>query len=260
MKLNSILRALANPKFFYEVLKKRTFSLQMKLKGNIFESEIMLSKIYVPYYATDLIQQIIVQTGNYYERDQLDKVCREWNHGDVGKRLKESAVLDVGTNIGNHTLYYLNECQAAFVYCFEPIQDTFRILKKNIEINGLEKRTQLNRLGVGAQRGKAIIAEYDLNNIGGTSIEINNDGSIDVISIDELEIKQQIGLIKIDVEGLEIEAMQGMKETIAKNHPYITIEINNGHFDAIWAMLKPLGYTYIKIAEHPNYCDYLFYC
>lgn len=260
MKLQSLLKAIRNPRILKEALNRRFFHIRMRINGNVFQSDKMHSKMYLPYYATDLIQGIILHTADYYERDQLDKVCKEWNHGVVGKRIKESAVLDIGTNIGNHTLYYLNECQASFVYCFEPIQDTYNILKKNIQVNGLETRTQLNRFGIGEHQGKANIAEYDQNNIGGTSIEISNEGNIEVRSIDELDIKQKIGLIKVDVEGLEVEAVLGMIETIKKYHPYITIEINDGHFDTIWSQLQPLGYTYIEIAEHPNYCDYLFYC
>lgn len=259
MKIDSLFKAVKQPTIIIESLKRRSFYAKMKWHSNIFSSEKMRSRIYVPYYKTDLIQFLITSTRNYYEIDQLDYVCKEWNGGIIGEAIKVQAVLDVGTNIGNHTLYYLNECNAAFVYCFEPIEDTFRILKKNVKINHLEGKTQLNMFGIGEHSGKADINEFDNRNIGGTSIKMTDSGAIEVKAIDELNITRKIGLIKIDVEGLEIEAMKGMIETIRRNHPYITVEINKDHFDDINLMLYPLGYTYHIIADHKTYKDYLFY-
>ena len=121
-----------------KVLKFYYFVVDIFLKHNdyIFRPPQPLKSIfYLPYVKKDFIQQLIYRKKQYFEQENLDYICKKWENGLIGHTLKNSSVLDVGANIGNHTLYYLNECHAKSAYCFEPVPDTFRILSKNIEIN-----------------------------------------------------------------------------------------------------------------------------
>lgn len=246
-------------KEFYLCVKSCIFDIQMKLNNYVVSIKTLDINFYLPYYKTDYIQGTILQSKNYYERKNLDFICKEWKGGVIGQVIKESYVLDIGANIGNHTLYYLNECNALGVYCFEPIQDTFNMLKKNIEINNLNNYTYLYNVGVGMGSGNAKIGQYDINNIGGSTIELTNDGDIKVVSIDELEITAKIGLVKMDVEGFEISALNGMLNTIKKNMPYISIEIRDYNKEEACSLLKGLGYKYIELDKEDVYSDYLFY-
>lgn len=57
------------------------------------------------------------------------------------KRLGENKiVVDIGANIGNHTVFFANVCKAKKVYSFEPQEKVFEILKKNVEINKFNKK------------------------------------------------------------------------------------------------------------------------
>lgn len=47
----------------------------------------------------------------------------------------------VRADIGSHTFFY--ECEEDLVACFEPTVETFKILKRNVELNELEKKTRL---------------------------------------------------------------------------------------------------------------------
>lgn len=219
------------------------------------------SSFYLPYFRSDYIQQTIFKTVNYFEKDNLDFVCKEWNNGIISERIKSTCTLDIGCNIGNHTLYYLNECNAQFVHCFEPIADTHRILCKNIRLNKLENKTKNYNVGVGTSSSMACISHYDKKNIGGTSIKIAEDGNIPVVSIDDLKITN-VGLIKIDVEGFELNVLKGMVQTLKRDLPYITIEIRDSNFSEVLSLLESIGYQYVEIEEHRDYRDYndyLFY-
>lgn len=242
--------------------KQFLFDLKMEKNGFIFSLPKSKTKFFLPNYKQDFIQNSITKTKNYFEYDNLDYITNKWKQGTIGKSIFNSIVLDIGTNIGNHTLFYLLENKASKVYCFEPAQTTFNILEKNIKINKIEKKVSLSNVGVGQKRGHAIISNYDPLNIGGTSIESNENGEIDIIAIDEITFPSKISLVKIDVEGFELNVIKGMIKTLNDHKPYITVEIRDKNFHEIHSILKSIGYTYIELEEHKSfrdYNDYLFF-
>ena len=88
------------------------------------------------------------------------------------------------------------------------------------------------------------------------------DGTIPVKAIDELFIENPIGVVKIDVEGFELNVINGMQKTIATFNPYIVVEIRHVLFEEINGILNGLGYNYIEIEPHiewRDYNNYLFY-
>ena len=225
----------------------------------ILQIEGLKTKFYLPNVKTDSIQQYIFKNNNYFELNNLDYICHQWNNGAVGKAIENNVVLDIGANIGNHTLYYLNECNAKKVYCFEPVVDTYNVLYENIILNNLLERTCLYNVGIGSKSGKANISSYNMYNIGGTTIEMSDDGNISVVAIDDIDIPGFISMVKIDVEGFELYAIKGMQKTLEKYKPYLTIEIRNRHKNEVISLLSNLGYNHIMLDQDIDYADYLFY-
>ena len=242
-------------------LRMLASDISNKLNGYIFRIRDINSIFYLPLVKKDYIQKEIVRTQNYYERENLDFVCKKWNEGIIGKTIESTYVLDVGANIGNHSLYYLNECKAKGVICFEPVKNTFNILKKNIEINKLNDRAKLYNVAVGCESGRAVVGQYDINNIGGTTIELNNDGNIDVVSVDNLGIQDKIGMIKMDVEGFELSALKGMYKLIERDKPFLIVEIRDKNYPDVMKMIEGLGYKYYELdrIDEADYRDCLFY-
>ena len=120
----------------------------------------------------------------------------------------------------------------------------------------------MHNYAVGSSKGTASISHFDERNIGGTSIKEVNNGSIQVVPIDILNIGDNIGLVKIDVEGFEVNVIKGMIKTIQMNMPYIMIEIKHTHLEEIKQLLLPIGYDYTEIHEQIDwwdYNDYLFF-
>lgn len=244
---------------FEQILKKRALidgkKIHLKQTGYIFKCGSLKPVFYLPLYKKDYIQQRILTERNYYENDSLNYICKEWDNGIVSQAIKDNCILDIGANIGNHTLYFFFECGIAHAMCFEPIESTYNILKQNIEINHLEQETTLYRTAIGAGRGTASVFHYEKKNIGATQISLKKGGPISVISIDSLKIQKSIKLIKIDVEGFEKAVIDGAKKTIALHKPFIMIEIQPENLDHIKSVLMPLGYKF----NHINGINYFFH-
>lgn len=230
--------------------------INLKNNGYIFRQASLKPAFYLPLYKTDYIQQRILTENNYYESENLNYICNVWNNGQVSNEIATKTILDIGANIGNHTLFFFYECGIDKAYCFEPMMSTFEILQKNIEINNLGNKTQLINHAVGKSACKASITHYDKRNIGSTQIAIDATGTIPVVSIDSMNIQDDVKLIKIDVEGFEVNVIEGCLETIEKYKPYILIEIQNENFNAINTLLSQLDYHYEKL----NIVNYFYYC
>lgn len=215
------------------------------------------SDFYLPFLPMDSIQCKILMSDDYFERDNLDKVFRDFQSGIIGETVSsgKGVVLDIGANIGNHTLYFCNEYNAKKIYCFEPIEETFSILERNIELNHLGERVVLNRYGLGECNGRGAANSYNLSNIGGTGLILDAEGEIEIKSLDSLDIEENIVFIKIDVEGMERKVLRGGLKLIKRNMPYIMVESFEEVFPETRDILCGVGYTY----ERLGMADWLFY-
>ena len=171
-------------------------------------------------------------------------------------------IIDVGANIGTHTVIYCNFLTTGKVYSFEPQPLIFDILTENIRINNCTSKSELFNIGSSDSSSRFFMnAIYDVKinqaafaittNIAQTGIYI------DCIPIDSLNITN-VGYIKIDVEGHEYKTLKGMRNTILQNKPIMLIEIHDSSIDkklTFDILEHEFGYTkYIKL----THCDYLF--
>lgn len=198
--------------------------------------EIGNSKIYIPLYKTDLIQSCISR-GQYFDRGHLDIMSKYIKKGDT--------VVDIGANIGNHTLYFANECHAGKIYSFEPIPKTFEILEKNIEINNLQDIVTLHNVGLADNNTNGAIRGWDKTNIGGTRLGIatkNDKKTIPLRTLDSIDIPEKINFIKIDVEAMDTYVLRGAINRIKKDKPVIEMESFPEERVESEAILKSLGY------------------
>lgn len=236
---------------------KRFFFIDRSMKRKHFILTVKGgTKFYLPYYKTDLIQKQITQKKSFYEHDLLDNSLED----TPLKVLEKGCFLDIGANIGNHTLYFFQKNLIKSAYCFEPVKDTFDILKKNIEINKLQNKVNLFNVGVGQTKGKAVLKYYNSNNIGMSQLSSAPNGDIPIVSIDDLNIEEKINFVKIDVEGFEANVIKGMTETLKRNKPLIMIEIRDYLFAEINNILQSLGYNHTTIdVDTCNIGNYLYY-
>lgn len=163
----------------------------------------------------------------------------------------DMTVLDVGANIGTHTVMFGNAVgPKGKVIAFEPQHAIFHMLCGNIALNGL---TNISAMfcAIGSQSGTANVPCKDLNrkfNFGGTSLLEKEEGEeVSIITIDSMHITQ-CEFIKIDVEGMELEVLQGAIETIKYHWPIIYFE--NNHREKSPVLLKFLQDLKYKLYWH----------
>lgn len=221
---------------------------KLSLPDNIFR--LNNTKFYVPNYPLDTIQRWIVDKSEFYEEELL----KELEHIIPN----DAVICDIGANIGNHSLYWASNMQIKKIYAFEPVDTTYNILEKNIKINNLENIIKPLNIGLSDEKGTGIINIYSNDNIGGTSIKKSNqnNGGIKIDKLDNIKIiEEKLDFIKIDVEGHELLALKGAKQTINKYKPLIFIEIFPENFEELNKLL--LSYQY-KLTQ--KFCDnnYLF--
>ena len=243
----------------FDYLVKKIKSFQLKKNGYILTDKQNSTKFYLPNYKKDFIQKYIFNTGSFFEKEYLDQITKKWNDGVIQNFIKNKSVLDIGSNIGNHALYFLNVCKVPKVYCFEPVKSTYSILIKNIELNNLNGKAVPMNVGIGAKKAQGSISFFNEDNIGSTVIKEDTEGDINIVSIDELNFQDSIGLMKIDVEGFELEVIKGAVATIKTFKPFIMIELRHQYKDEIEKILHPIGYKHVIINEDPRFNDYLFY-
>lgn len=164
-------------------------------------------------------------------------------------------VLDVGANIGNHSVVF-STYTSGVVHAFEPQPLIYDILETNVRSNNC---TNIKTYPFGASKTDATFqmnADYSLPDNHG-AFRICDEGSLTIQCkpLDSLELSN-IGFVKMDVEGHELEALQGMKQTL-KNCPTLMIEIHENcpTRQETLDLIQQCGYTsYYKL----THCDYIF--
>jgi FkbM family methyltransferase len=160
---------------------------------------------------------------NFYEESVF-----KYNHGlkflpqDIVISSNNKDFLDCGAYVGDSALMFTKDYNPRKVYSFEPLIGNFNNLLKNKELNNLEKVIPINK-GLGKETGLLNIYSLDVSSY----ISEDGDTKIEVISIDEFvqENNLSVGLIKIDVEGHELEVLKGAKNTIKKFKPILLIGV-----------------------------------
>jgi FkbM family methyltransferase len=141
---------------------------------------------------------------------------------DIIKSLNNKVFLDCGAYVGDSALMFIRDYNPSKVYSFEPIIGNYNNLLVNIENNNLKNLIPINK-GLGEKSYILNIHSLDVSSF----ISEAGDAKINVISIDEFvsENDLSVGLIKMDVEGYELEALRGAKNTIKDFKPLLLIGI-----------------------------------
>jgi len=154
-------------------------------------------------------------------------------------------VIDVGANIGQYALYFA--FQGKKVFAFEPMPSMIERLKKHIAINNAGDRITLVTKALTSSNGTLKFSLPKAENSGTASTVLgrsqNTDELIEVegITLDDylasINFQGSVDLIKIDIEGAELFALQGMKNLLSSpNKPVLILEMNDD-------MMKMAGYT-----------------
>mgnify|MGYP000541176999 CR=1 FL=1 len=130
----------------------------------------------------------------------------------------QNLIIDAGANIGNHSIYFANFLKYKEIYCFEPLEVNFRVLKSNLPYPNI----QLFQKAL-SDKGKTLKMSANTGNMGASKIDLNGDTEVEAITLDSLNL-ENVSLLKIDVENHEPQVLIGAQETIQRCKPLILIE------------------------------------
>lgn len=193
-------------------------------------------RMYLPQATTDLIQRHILRTGVFFEMILLDKF----------RRLipKNAIVIDAGANIGNHSVYFAKVCGAQTVHSFEPMTQTFKVLQRNADLNAPEKIKCYN-IALGVSHAKGDLIQFYPGNLGTARVQNSEGGRYQIRPLDSFQFPE-VHVLKIDVEGSEINVLQGAQETLGRCKPTIWVELLPNFATKSDEMLRSLGYERIE--------------
>jgi FkbM family methyltransferase len=135
-------------------------------------------------------------------------------------------VLDVGANIGAHTLFFARQVgPPGRVLAFEPQRIVFQTLCANMALNSLTN-VWCYPCALGAAPGQITVPPLDYTktgNFGGLSLGGTTGEEVPVLTIDGLKLPR-CRLIKLDVEGAEERVLRGAVQTLARERPFLYVE------------------------------------
>lgn len=173
---------------------------------------------------------------------------------------EEFHCIDAGANVGAISILLADLVgPQGKVYAFEPSENTSTRLERNIAINNLQDTIKPIRKGLSNKEQKLKLKEPDYNLGNATTLDLvpGEGETISLTTIDKYFSGKpvKIDFIKIDVEGMELEVIEGGMRTIQKHRPiilYETLPIFNEYrkdkpFRKIEALLTKLGYTLYEL-------------
>jgi FkbM family methyltransferase len=204
-----------------------------------------------------------INLDGFYECDELHSIFEFLKQKT---ELSYSLVLDIGANIGNHTVYFSRFFSS--VYAFEPNPKIFHALRFNTENLA---HVHLYPYALGNATGvRSFCSIY--TNLGASHLIEDQSAvsahdayfQIDLRKLDDFPefFDKKIDLIKIDVEGYELSVLQGGINLLQKNCPCILFEqtansFENGTSNTI-SFLKKMGYSFYVGHENFYFGDSVF--
>ena len=168
---------------------------------------------------------------------------------DISRKVKDGDLfVDIGANIGNHSIFMaaISNCD---VVSIEPNKHLATAFSETIKLNNFSKKIDLIEKGIGQNAGHAAFQKEIPNNLGAQKLGKTNssNGDIELTTLDDLNFDNSLKLLKIDVEGMEMEVLRGGEKTIEKDLPIIYIEgKTKEELMSIKNFLAPFGYRYKK--------------
>lgn len=199
-----------------------------------------------------------LRTYGAYDGAQMDLLAR------MAALARGGVILDIGANVGVTTVVLARAARpATVVHAYEAQRIVHGMLAGNLVLNGLDN-TSCHHLAIGASVGEARVPVLDFRRpaVFG-SVELNRDKQSDARQ-DALEGRFEavvmqcvdglghsgVGLIKVDVEGMEAMVVEGAATTLARDRPLLYVEHLKGDAADLRARLNGAGYRLFDFSSN----------
>jgi len=181
----------------------------------------------------DVIGNKLEKTKNYYEFGMLDYIRK------LGRKKR---VLDIGANIGNHTIFFAKYVSDD-VLAVEPVLNNFELLKNNVSINNLEENVKIYNFGLGKENTVMYVKNIERNMGACDLTDKKVEGSTKVEVRMASTFAYDFNLVKIDCESMSFEIFMELLPQIIKNNADVFIEASSEEIQKI----KEIGGKVIKV-------------
>lgn len=176
----------------------------------------------------------------------------------ISPRLPSSAIfVDVGANIGTHTIYALLSGKFERAICFEPEPNNFRLLQMNIAANDLTDRCDVRNVALGARSG-TVRMSLSTDNHGDHRISVSGKIIVPVTTLDEalFDIDSKQCFLHMDVQGYEASVLEGAPKLLSESDTLYTefwpdeLE-SNGSLQTFLSLIAPFTSIIDMTQEKP---------
>lgn len=198
---------------------------------------------------------VLIKTGKPHIQVELQKILAIAN-----SLPNDSVCIDAGANIGlvSIPLAQFVSSKNGVVYAYEPQRLMSYALCGAAALNDLENLLVFNQ-ALGAEKGSLGAEKIDYakpQDFGLFSLVDQSkapETTIDVITIDSLGLKR-LDFLKVDVEGMEVEVLEGAKKSINLHLPWCWIEVWKVGVENIKAQFRDLDYVFFMMDDLNMLC------
>jgi FkbM family methyltransferase len=225
---------------FVEALERKPVFLTVAHAGHTMR---------LPYTGVNPVIERQQLRGLFFEHDELDFLAARLPRG--------LRIVDVGANTGNHTAFFAAIMQAERVVPIEPHPRAAAAIRGMAVENALAN-VDLSRLGVavGATGGRLRALCSAGGGLGATRFAADPTGETMQTTLDDALADGPVDFIKIDVEGMEMEVLAGASALIARDRPFLFIEVLDATVAEFTAWCDRNAYAFEKLFPDKTHCNY----
>lgn len=169
----------------------------------------------------DLSELPITLATNYF------KAGLKYLPNRLTENFKDSVAIDCGAWVGDTAIMF-----AGFgfkrILALEPMLDNYNCMLRNIERNRqhLSNVIEPMNVAVGDVSGNLSMLKVGDDGVGSCVVENDSTGiEVNSVALDSLKFDDRVGLIKLDIEGYELNALKGAESLIRKDKPVLLISV-----------------------------------
>lgn len=197
-----------------------------------------------------------------FERRDVNRLLRTL--GDLLAQKKRVLFLDVGGDIGSYSILAGNHFNDTNLHIciFEPVPDSRMLIEENLEMNGLTARVRLFPFAVFNEDDQNIVIKLAIDAPGSSTLTADctlktRDVAVTTKKMDTLlfgEMSQYDAVvIKIDVEGVEQQVLEGMEKILAAGLP-VHLMVEDFIKPSIIAWLESHGFSFVtKVTDYNSW-------
>jgi FkbM family methyltransferase len=181
--------------------------------------------------------------GGFYEAEDLELMGSYMS--------SDTKYLDIGANIGNHVTYLNKYIGVNEITVIEPNPLAIAILEANLKLNNIYDIVDTSCLGYGLSDKNSMVNVFiPADNLGAARCIEDKEGTIKITTGDALLTEKSFDFVKIDVEGMEIQCLYGLKKLIDRCRPTMFVEVDNANMQLFAEWCGKNSYKTAKFIKH----------